>query len=1037
MKGLEIDLETRATVSVVDVGVYRYVEDPHCDVLMASYRIDGGPWRRWRRGEPCPADIRAHVEAGGIISAHNAAFERMLWWHVLTPKHGWPRPALEQFRCVAVTAAAMALPRSLDRLGAALDLPVQKDKNGKAFIKRHSMPTGFGHNGGPLWDEDPESLEGFHQYCDIDVQTEAAADARLVELSDDEQAVYVLNERINDRGVRIDVGAARAALRIAEAAKERLNAEMHEITGGAVEKVTQVARLLAWLKTQGVELPALDKDEIDETLAECDDLPEIVHRALELRQEGAKPSVDKIAAMLQRVCADGRVRGVYLHHGAGQTGRFSSRGVQAHNMPKYRKVFEDAFEKGKLGLDVLFDTIRTGEPDALQLAYGPVLGRPLHLLSDAVRSFIWAAPGHRFINADYTSIEGVMAAWFANEEWKLEAYRALNRGEGHGIYELAAAGIYGIPVESVTKAHRPTGKVAELSCQYQTGVGGIRKFARTSKIKLGGLYGALWEAAEPGDKEKAEERFEDRLKHHDAHAAALGREGWLAAELIKVGWRNRHPNIVDAWKDLDDAVKAAVTTPGTVFKALSGRVAYVVRHGFLWCRLPSGRCLAYGRPRFADVDAPWADPTVEPAKREKVRSVVVLGVDAQSEKWVRHALYGGKLFNNCLAGDAEVLTATGWKALRAVTRDDLVWDGVEWVEHDGLVDQGEAETMIFNGVEMTPDHEVLTDEGWKKAEHARVHSLVPAPPDTGSSRPSLRAADGPVVRGWRWAKGLVERALRLRHGEDAGRRRDAEGLSHELRLRHGGVDCGAQSNARDERAPGLPGVQEHVGSLHQSEGPGVSELRRAGYLGRSALVDFRGLLGRHGADVGLGADARPAGQRQRLLAGELRLAHAEGARAQQANQPDDRHPARADAAVRGFGCERDRRDDAGVPACAGLADAPPVSSAGRVEPRRLTRVYDLLNCGPRHRFTVRGAAGPFIVHNCVQGSARDILVNGMRNAEAAGYPIVLHTHDECMAEVPNEWGSVEDFEKLICQLPDWARDIPLKSSGWAGKRYHK
>src|SRR5690606_23343934 len=132
-------------------------------------------------------------------------------------------------------------------------------------------------------------------------------------------------------------------------------------------------------------------------------------------------------------------------------------------------------EEGRLNISILFDAIRTGDPAMLELLYGPNLGRPLHLLSDAVRSFIWAAPGHEFVCADYTSIEGVMAAWLTGETWKLEAFEALFRGEGHGIYELAAAGIYGIPVEDVTKKHRPTGKVAELSCQYQTGVGGIKK----------------------------------------------------------------------------------------------------------------------------------------------------------------------------------------------------------------------------------------------------------------------------------------------------------------------------------------------------------------------------------------------------------------------------------------------------------------------------------------------------------------------------------------------------------------------------------
>lgn len=657
---LSLDWETRSDVDIKKRGVYIYCESPHTDALMASYRIGGGPLKRWRRGEPCPADIRAYVEAGGEIKAHNAAFERLIWWRIMSARHGWPKPHIRQFRCTAVTAAALGLPRSLDRLGEALDLKVKKDKRGGALIKSHSMPAGWA-DGRPIWNDDPRGLSDFADYCDVDVLTEEEADRRLVPLSDAEQAVYALNETINDRGLRIDVQSARAALRIIEKAKHRINQELIQVTGGYVTAVTQAAKLKEWISRQGVEMPSMDKDDVEEYLFDVDDLPERVRRALELRQEGAKPSVEKIAAMLDRVCADGRARGVYLHHGAGQTGRFSSRGVQAHNMPKYRKVFET--EKPRL--DVLFKTIRTGDPEALEFIYGSGLGRPLHLLSDAVRSFIWAAPGHDLLDADYSSIEGRMAAWFAGENWKLDAFKALDRGEGHGIYELAASGIYGIPVEQVGKEHRPTGKVAELSCQYQTGVGGIRKFARQARIKLHTLYPALWSTATDAAREDAEYRFEDRTEAHDPNTVALGREGWIAAELIKLGWRAKHPAIVEAWKLLEDAAYIAVIEPGRKASAIG--VSYVVAHGFLWCMLPSKRCLAYGRPKIQDVEAPWADKTVEPAKREKKRSITALGVVTQgkSEKWLRFPLYGGSLFNNVVQGAARDILVNGMQKAEA------------------------------------------------------------------------------------------------------------------------------------------------------------------------------------------------------------------------------------------------------------------------------------------------------------------------------------------------------------------------------------
>jgi DNA polymerase len=684
------DWETRSEIDIKSRGAYVYAQHPSTIALLASFKLkfdlpwtqasaavrawaaSGGPLNticRWRRGETCPPYVRAYVEAGGEIEAWNATFERLIWWNVMVPRHGWPRPAMERFRCTAVTAAAMSMPRDLERCGEALGLKIQKDKRGKALMKIHSIPTGFNEDGSAIWHpliDDPTSMDAYHDYCDFDVLSEEEAAERLIPLNDYEMRVYWLNERINDKGLRIDTVSARAALRLIAKAKDKINEELAAVTGNAVTAVTQAARLKAWCEAQGVAMPSMDKDDVDEFL-HSDRCVEgsAVQRALELRAEGAKPSVDKISAMLGRVGTDGRARGVYLHHGAGQTGRFSSRGVQAHNMPKYRKIFQDAH----INQDTLFKAIRSEDPEVLTELYGAELGRPLHLLSDAVRGFIWAAPKHEFLVADYSSIEGRLAAWFAGEAWKIEAYRALDRGEGHGIYELTAAGIYNVDVKTVDKSQRQTGKVAELAYGYMGGVGSTRKFARQHKIALGKLINALWAATELDAREYAEKRFSERLKASDEHAIALGRDGWISAELMKTKWRAKHPMIVAMWKALEQAATNAVANPGQKFyvtrpsgpfdRLRTPACTYLVKQGFLWCLLPSGRPLAYGAPKMQMTEAPWADKTLDEVKREQKMSLTVRGVDAQSERWVRFPVYGGSLFNNLVQGTARDILVDG------------------------------------------------------------------------------------------------------------------------------------------------------------------------------------------------------------------------------------------------------------------------------------------------------------------------------------------------------------------------------------------
>lgn len=690
MSGLEIDFETRSDVDLKKHGVYRYMASPRTEALLASYKINGGPRRRWRRGEPCPADIRAHVEAGGIVSAHNNSFERLLWQNVLTPRLGWPTLRLEQCRCTAATAAAMALPRDLAGLGAALGLPVQKDHAGTALIRKFSIPRKPRKDEPPgLYFNEPEDFpvdfERFHDYCDTDMEAEAGADARMVPLSEYEQDLWLIDQRINDRGIRIDRRSATAALRMADKSKLRLDREMRRVTGGVVPACSNPGKLVEWVKSRGVVMNSAAKAEIEELL-EADDLPADVREAVELRQEAAKTSVAKLVAFLARASADGRIRGAFLFSAAG-TGRWSSVGAQLHNLPRPRKDFGDA----EVRLDVLFNLIRTEDPEALKLAYGEKLGRTLWLLSDAIRGFLWAGPGNDLLVADYSGIEGVVAAWFAGEDWKVQAIAEINDDPKNkpDLYRRAAAGIFNTTVEEIPKSdtRRQVGKVSELSLQYQGGPGAFRSMARNYSLKLDPLYPIVWPAAGEERQKKALKRYDVVMARKEPIGQLISREAFLAAECIKLGWRQAHPAIVEAWTALEDAAREAVENPGRKVKVL--KAEYLVARGFLWCKLPSGRCLAYGAPRvkqqvWVKVKNPetgdWMESSEVMARdealsaqakgsvkieRDAKSAVTALGVNSVTKKWERFGLYGGLAFENIVQAIARDLLANGIKKAEA------------------------------------------------------------------------------------------------------------------------------------------------------------------------------------------------------------------------------------------------------------------------------------------------------------------------------------------------------------------------------------
>lgn len=331
MTVLHCDVETRSTVDLRKTGAHIYACHPTTDLWCAAYALDDEPVRMWWPHEPFPPEIELHVDMGGEIVCHDSQFERVIWWAILGPRYGWPRPAIEQFSCTMTRAYAMSLPGSLEQAAHALGLDVQKDAAGHRLMMQMAKPRRIEPDGTIVWWDDAERRERLGAYCAQDVEVERVLHKRLLRLSPAEQRLWHLDQKINDRGVSVDVAACQAANRLVERTKKSLDAEMRRATGNAVAACSAVSQLTDWLKLRGVQVEGVAKADVLELLDT--DLPADCRLALELRREGSKSSTAKVDAMIQSADRDGRMRGLVQYHGAA-TGRWAGRRAQVHNYPR-------------------------------------------------------------------------------------------------------------------------------------------------------------------------------------------------------------------------------------------------------------------------------------------------------------------------------------------------------------------------------------------------------------------------------------------------------------------------------------------------------------------------------------------------------------------------------------------------------------------------------------------------------------------------------------------------------------------------------
>lgn len=456
MQKLSIDIETYSDVDLIKCGVYKYADSPNFEILLFAYSVDDGEVEiiDLANGEQLPVEIVDALKSNSVIkTAYNAQFER-----VCLSKHLGEILNPESWHCTAVQAAELSLPASLADVGSVLGLERQKMTEGKELIKYFCVPCkptkSNGNRTRNLPCHDADKWDKLKKYCVRDVEVECAIAQKLKNypLSSSEHDLYVLDQKINDRGVLVDLQLANEAIKMNNLQTAAATEQAYSLTG--LENPNSVAQLKEWLSENGVEIDSLSKKAV---AALADETDGDVQEMLKLRLLMAKTSVKKYEAVARSVCHDSRVRGLLRFYGANRTGRWSGQIFQAQNLPK--NFISD--------LTLARNIVKSGDFELLDMLFGNVP----NVLSELIRTVLIPKPNHRFIVADFSAIEARVLSWLAGETWRIDTFK-----NGGDIYCASASQMFKVPVEKhgVNGHLRQKGKIAELACGYGGSVGALK-----------------------------------------------------------------------------------------------------------------------------------------------------------------------------------------------------------------------------------------------------------------------------------------------------------------------------------------------------------------------------------------------------------------------------------------------------------------------------------------------------------------------------------------------------------------------------------
>lgn len=999
------------------VGAAVYAQHPSTEVLCMAYNLkDGTGPKLWHPGMPAPADLFAYLAAGGLIEAWNAPFEGWIWNEVCTRLYGWPELPLHQLRCAMAKARAWGLPGSLENAARVLGVPVQKDKDGKRLLDKFSVPrnpTKADPRRRIRPEDDPEDAKRLYGYCLTDIDAEDEVAARVPDLEGEELEFWLADQAINKRGAHIDLAGVENCCAIVDAALERYNAELRTLTGGVVERASEVQKLTGWLGAHGVHMATMDEDAVAEALKSLGDHHGVARRALEIRQAVGSASVKKVYSMRLKCARGGRIHDLFSYHAA-RTGRPTGNNPQPTNMPKAGpdvvRCGHDGRTKHAVGCGryhgshlskcpwcgVMGPPGRKAEwcveaaEDALEVISWRSLSLLEHYFGDAMlavsgslRGLFDATPGRHLVSSDFTAIEAVVIAALAGETWRMDVFRAntdiylesISRSTGVAVQEM-------LDFKARTGMHhelRQSGKVTELACFT----------AQTQVLTSNGYKGIV------------DVSTEDQVWDGKNWVSHLGVVSKGLREVIDLDGIETTPQhlvlLSDSWKE----ARLLASNASMLSQALATGSATLPSRGLLTVegRVPTWKFNAtvvrnlISRPFTISVEA-----------LRRVATRVLLKPPAQP----------ARCFTNMPPWCPMLSTADDFSTVWPLVRIDVITQRPPGMRT--TVD--EASTCGPSGsatkLRFLPTWSLLkggTTHLWTWIASTWTKATSPV---TYASSPAARTATtNAPSRNSRSASSSLKPVYDIAFAGPLNRFTVKSNSGHLIVHNCGfGGWIGAMKAMYAQLGIELDKTDDQLKSdllAWRKASPAIVEMwgGQTRDFGRSP-PDYFGL---EGASVLAMLNPGVRQHVKRLDGSDVGASYLLHGHTLYLTLPSGRHIAYQN---------------------------PRLTATGTWRGYRLT--YEGWNTNPKKGtpgWITRDLYGGLNAENLVQALARDIQRRAILNCERADLPVVLHVYDEDVADCGLD-RTVEELEACMMDVPDWAREWPIKAAGgWSGRRYRK
>lgn len=605
------DTETFCETNLFKAGTYKYAED--AEILLFTYAQGDNPVEVWdvTKNPAPPQDLQDFLlNEKYTLVFHNSNFDRNIIEKFMKIK-------IDTKRIIdtMVLAFSHGLPGALAKLGDAFNLPQEevKNKEGAKLMRFFSKPLGKNRKLSRATSKThPKEWQNFIEYAKQDVEAMRILYKKLPKInnSEIEQELWQLDQKINDRGFKIDLDLVEKAVTVIEEIQTDLARETSLLTGGAVKSATQRDKTLEFLlKKYGVSLPDLTRPTIERRLAD-ESLPSEVKKILQIRMETSARSVSKFSKILIAVNSDDRLRGTLQFCGATRTGRWAGRIFQPQNLP--RGILKDN------EIEQVISSLKQDE-------FKAITDKPIRDISSIIRGCIVPSSGNIFLISDLSSIESRVASWVANEKWKIQAFKDFDAGKGEDTYKLAYAQSFNIDVNKVTKKQRAIGKVQELALGYGGGVGALSKMAEGYGIDLSEMTKSLQGSF--NFRVIGSSKFYYGLCLQKEKTFGMKEEVFIACNNLKIMWRLAHLKIVEFWQKLENAAIEVILDKSS--EVTINNLKIIKTGSWLYIKLPSGRFLCYPDPEVSEDG-----------------KISYLSMSIINKKWERIYTYGGKLFEN-------------------------------------------------------------------------------------------------------------------------------------------------------------------------------------------------------------------------------------------------------------------------------------------------------------------------------------------------------------------------------------------------------